>query len=302
MTDYTISGFSSTSHGSTQLGPFVGSTAKYTSFDQSEAYFRDPDPLATQGSIDNSLGFNAYKLPSTQGYGDGGKLEYFLNTNARYDIVNMKIRSTSNIDTNNRISLGGNKQEIGSGAGFGLYTRNTGFAFQGDNSFDEIGTLPTMNANTWYEITYALDWSFAQRAVLPVVSLWVDGAIAINQVTPAPGAYTELTGGEERNFRLAFFGSTPSNQGDTFFDDIRVVCGDTLPWGMGDATITNPDNLITTTYTGGAPYFVSLTAANEFTLGNFSEAPYGDVTVTPGGGDVRPSSGVVYPRGSVRLD
>lgn len=302
MTDYTISNFSSTSHGSTHLGPFDASVAKFTSFDPYQAVFRDPDPLATQGSIDSTLGTNAYKILSTQGYGDGTKLDNFLNTNARYDVVNFRVRSTTNIDANTRVGLGGNKQSLGAGAGFTIHTRSSGFGFYADNSFSEIGTKPTMNANTWYEITWVLDWSFAQRATLPVMSLWVDGAIAVNQVTPAPTSYTEMTGGEEKNFRLAFFGGAPSNQGDVFYDDFRVVCADTLPWGMGDATITNPDNLIATTYTGGAPQFESGQVFADLSISNYLSVPYGDVTVTAGGGSVRPSSGVVYPRGSLRLD
>ena len=302
MTDYTISGFLSTDQSSTHFASFDSSTAKFTSFDAYQAVFRDPDPLATQGSIDSTLGTNAYKLLATQAYGDGTKLENFLNTNARYDVVNFRVRSTTNIDANTRVGLGGNKKSLGAGAGFSIHTRNTGFGFYTDNTVIEIGTKPTMNANTWFEITWVLDWSFAQRAVLPVMSLWVDGAIAVNQVTPAPGAYTELTGGEEKNFRLAFFGGAPSNQGDVFYDDFRVACGDTLPWGMGDATITNPDNLITTTYTGGSPQFEPGQTSSDVLISNYLSSPYGDVTVTPGSGDVRPSSGVVYPRGSLRLD
>ena len=302
MTDYTISGLLSNDRSSTHAGPLDVSAAKFTSFDQYQVVFRDPDPSAVQGSIDSSLGTNAYKILSTQGYGDGSRLENFLNTNPRYDVVNFRVRSTTNIDTNTRVGLGGNKQALAAGAGFSIFTRTTGFGFYADNSFVEIGTKPTMNANTWYEITWVLDWSFAQRAVLPVMSLWVDGAIAVNQVTPAPSSYTEMTGGQEKNFRLAFFGGSPSNQGDVFYDDFRVACGDTLPWGIGDATITNPDNLIATTYTGGSPEFVSGQISSDVLLSNYLSVSYGDVTVTPGGGSVRPSSGVVYPRGSLRLD
>ena len=87
MTDYTISNFSSTSHGSTYLGPFDASVAKFTSFDPYQAVFRDFDGNATQGSIDSTLGTNAYKILATQGYGDGGALESFLNTNARYCLL-----------------------------------------------------------------------------------------------------------------------------------------------------------------------------------------------------------------------
>ena len=300
MTDYTISGFSSTNHGSTHLGPFDATSTKFTSFNPWEEKFIDPAPGATQGTIDSTLGTNAYKIVAAQGYGDGSKLSNFLNTNARYDVVNLRLRSTAAIDTNNRISIGGNRQVLSTGPGFALFTSSTGFAFYGNSSSDILGTLPTMNANTWYEITYVLDWSFAQRSSLPVVSLWVDGAIQVNQETPIV-TYSELTGDEAKNFRLANFNTAKA--GDAFYDDIRVACADTLPWGMSDAIITNPDNLMGTTYTGGTPYFVSLTAANEFTINNYNEALYGDVTVTPGaGGDVRPSSGVVYPRGSVRLD
>lgn len=227
----------------------TGGPLKSTGFDVGQTSFTDPDPAATAGAVSTDLGDRAYKVPSTSFYGDGSALSGFLNTNARYDIVNLRIRSTNAIDTNNRVSLGGNKQTIISGAGFTIYTRDTGFGFYCDGSFQEIGTKPLMNANTYYEVTYVLDWGSAQRATLPAVSLWVDGAIAVNQVTPSV-SYTELTGAGETDFRIAYSTVSQSNSGDKYWDDVRVATSDTVPWGTSDSTITNPASLMDTAYGG----------------------------------------------------
>ena len=224
----------------------------YTSFDSGQTSFTDPHLSATGGAIDTALGTNAWKVSSSDSYGDGSALVGFLSTDKRYDVVNLRIRSSNNIDTNNRLVLGGNRSElVVTGGGWGLYTRNSGFAFAGNNGFQEIGTKPTMLADTWYEITYVLDWGSAQRTTGPSVSLWVDGAIAISNVTPT-NAYTELTGVEAFNFRLPWSGSTLTSSGDKYWDDISVATGNTVPWSMTASTIANPAALMNTEYAGTA--------------------------------------------------
>lgn len=224
-----------------------GKVPNFTSFGSNDPTFTDPDPLADQGTKSDELGDSAYKVLASQGYGDGSKLNGFLSPNGRYDIVYLRIRSANAIDTNNRVSLGGNKQELTTGAGIALYTRATGFGVFGNNAFQEIGTKPVMNANTWYEITYVLDWGSVQRTSLPTVSLWVDGAIAVDQVTPS-FSYTGQSSPDDEDFRIAFSPTTLSNSGDKFWDDIRVVTANSIPWGMSDATITNPASLMDSTY------------------------------------------------------
>lgn len=219
----------------------------FTSFDAPHPTFTDPDASATGGSIDTTLGTNAWKVIATDYYGDGSKLDNFLATDGRYDVVNMRIRSTQAMDTNNRVSLGGNKQQIAAGGGFTIYTRDTGFGIYFDNSFQEVGTKPTMNANTWYEITWVADWGSAQRATKPAISLWVDGAIAIDNAT-STATYTELTGAEANNFRLAWNATVQSNSGDKFWDDIRVYTTDTLPWSMSDPVLQGPIDAMEAVY------------------------------------------------------
>ena len=237
------------------------SDVNFTSFDGGQTTFTDPHASATGGSIDSTLGTNAWKVVAANYYGDGSKLDSFLATDGRYDVVNMRIRSTQAIDTNNRLSLGGNKQALTSGGGYSIYTRNTGFGIYCNGGFQEVGTRPTMNADTWYEITWVADWGSAQRATKPAISLWVDGAIAVNNVTTT-ASYVELTGTQANDFRLVWSGVTQSNSGDKFWDDIRVYTSDTLPWGMTDATITDPAGQMDSTYSSSGVPDGSLLAWN----------------------------------------
>jgi len=225
----------------------ASSYVNYTFFDSGQSTFSDPLPSVTQGTVDASLGDNAYKVSSTVAYGDGSGLSQFLENDGRYDVVNMRIRSTNAIDTNNRVSIGGNKQELGGGGGWTIYTRDTGYGFYADAAFTEIGTRSAMDADTWYKITYVLDWGSVQRTSLPVISLWLNGSIEISQETLSV-AYSELTGPEGNNFRLANSSFGQNNQGDKFWDDIRVVSGDAIPWGMTDSTITDPAGLMDAFY------------------------------------------------------
>ena len=239
------------------------SSVNFTSFDSGQPAFTDPYSSATGGSIDSTLGTNAWKVLASDYYGDGSKLDSFLGTDGRYDVVNFRVRSAQAFNTNNRVSLGGNRADIGTtSAGFTLYTRATGFSFYGNGSFQELGTLPTMNADTWYEITWVADWGSAQRAVKPSISLWVDGAIAVNNATPSSVTYVEMTGAEANNFRFAWNSTPQSNSADKFWDDIRVYTSDTLPWGMTDATITDPAGQMDSTYITPGVYGGSLLAWN----------------------------------------
>ena len=231
------------------IGPPSGSLNS-TSFDGGQPTFADPASGVTAGTIVQVAGDNAYEVLSTVPYGDGTALSGFLNVDARYDVVNLKIRSTNAIDTNNRVSIGGNKQSTSDTTGFGLYTRNTGFGLFANSTFEEFGTRPTMNANTWYEITYVLDWGSAQRSTLPTISLWVDGAIAVSQATLSVAlTYTEKTGVAATDFRLLHISTSPSNQGTSYWDDIRVVTSNRVPWGTADATISSPAALMDAFYT-----------------------------------------------------
>ena len=176
-------------------------------------------------------GSYAYEVPAGQAYGDGSKFEGGLSdTQARYDIFSLHIRSENALSTSNRVSLGGNKSVLDSGDGWTLYTRNTGFSFYANDSYQEIGTLPTMVADTWHHVIYVLDWA-GDRSSPPAISLWVDGSQAINNVTPT-NAYSES---EDLDFYLAY--STLSGGDAKYWDDIRILQLDSIDWNMTDASL-----------------------------------------------------------------
>lgn len=225
----------------------------YTGFEAGETVFDDPGASYTAGSVDSTLGTNTYKIPASQAYGDGSRLAGFLGTNGRYDIVNFRLRSSAAIDNSNRISLGGNRKDLinASGSGWAVYTRDTGIAIcHAGGCIPEQGTKPTMLADTWYEITWVMDWGSNQRSVLGDLSLWIDGNIILSDLSPDPTGYIEPTGGDENAFRLAGFAATST--GDKYYDDFRVYTSDTLPWGFTQSTITDPAGLMDAAYQADA--------------------------------------------------
>jgi len=226
----------------------IGSAVNYTSFDPGQPALTDPAEPPVTGEVDTSLGTNAYKVVGTP-YGDGSYIEDFLGTEGRYDIVNLKIRSDLPIDGDTRFCIGGNKRRLEEGAGFTLYTRDTGFSFYGNGNFTEFGTRPEMAANQWHEITYVLDWGSAQRATTPTISLWVNGEIAADQAVVTATDYLELTGSEATRYSLSRTGSEFDDTASRWWDEIRVATGNTVPWGLSDATIANVQYLMDITYT-----------------------------------------------------
>lgn len=209
------------------------SIAKSTDFETGSRVFINPHVSATGGSVDSSLGTNAYAVPAADSYGDGSKLTNFFPLRRRYDIVNLKIRSSNPIANNNRVSLGGDVSGLTSSTGWALYTRNTGFGWYGQ-SLEEFGTRPLLNADTWYDITYVLDWS-AGRNQNPAISLWVDGAIAADNHTPS-SAFTPEP--EHTDFYIPWASDVHANAGIKYWDDIICASSDTLPWGMSDSVLS----------------------------------------------------------------
>lgn len=191
----------------------------------------------------------AYKLTSAANYGDGKYLQNVLRlTQARYDIVSLFIRSDQAFSTSNRQSLGGTKASLGAGAGWTLYTRDTGFGFYGNGAYTEVGVRPVMPADTWINVAYVLDWEQG-RNVLPKISIWVDGVLVAGNYETTH-AYTELRDGTENNFYLAYLSGTTS-AGNRWVSRIQIAQTYTLPWGMSDANV--PDiPAILDTFTRGA--------------------------------------------------
>lgn len=207
-----------------------------TNFDTGEPVPYGRASGATGGSLDTSLGTNAWKMVSGDYYGSGEKLAGFFPGRKRYDLVAVRVRSDQAFTTNNRMSLGGTKQELAFGDGWALYTRDTGFGFYGNGGFTELGTKPTMSADTWYEVTYVIDWGTGpERTLTPTLSLWVDGSIAVNSGVSA----NDMPTPDHKDFFLAYNSSSQSNSGNKFVDYVRTADVDTLPWGMSDATLTD---------------------------------------------------------------
>ena len=177
---------------------------------------------------------------STKTYGGG----YYFNSvwlapTKRYDCVSLWVYSSQTLTTSYRVGLGGQgKTEITDGPGWTIYTRDTGFGFYGDGAFTEIGTKPTLPANQWINYSYILDWANG-RDTPPVVTLWVDGAVAIDNVTPGAAyeTFPNTVEGDQEKQRLTFPFSSTGATFDHFYDDIVAVQTDTLPVGTGDATI-----------------------------------------------------------------
>lgn len=215
----------------------VGATARtLIDFETTDLSLTNPISSPT-GARQTTTVFNgsyAYEVPSGQGYGDGSKFVGGLrNTQARYDILSLHIRSDNALSTNNRVSLGGSKAVIASGSGWTLYTRDTGFGFYGDGAFQEIGTRPAMAADTWHHVIYVLDWA-GDRSSPPAISMWIDGSQTINNVTPT-NSYSQ-DASEDVNFHLVY--STGSGSGDTkYWDDIRILQYDSIDWNMTDASL-----------------------------------------------------------------
>ena len=198
------------------------------------------DPLGTvstpgfRQTATSFAGSYAYQV-NTVAYGDGSKIENGLEKLAnQYDIVSLHIRSSAALDTNNRLSLGGNKSNISSGGGWTMYTRDTGFGFYADSAFEEIGTRPTLAADTWYHVIYVLNWENS-RYNLPAISMWIDGSQVINNVTPNV-AYIYS---DSSDFNIATSSAGTGQQ--KYWDNIRILQYDSIDWAMTDASLNMSD-------------------------------------------------------------
>ena len=214
--------------------------SKLIDFETVASSLKDPLPTVASPGFRQTgttfAGSYAY-LVNNVAYGDGSKFENGLErTSSQYDIVSLHIRSAAALDTSNRVSLGGNKSSISAGGGWTIYTRNTGFGFYAENGFVEIGTRPTLAADTWYHVIYVLNWENG-RSILPAVSMWIDGSQVINNVTPSI-AY-QFTPGQDLDFHLANSG-TGSGQ-TKYWDNIRILQYDSIDWAMTDASLNMSD-------------------------------------------------------------
>jgi hypothetical protein len=281
----------------------VNGTVAYTGFEDDDPVFEGGGGgVVAPGEVISLEGNNVYKVRNIDAYGDGGYLLNAFSSSGRYDVVSMKIRATQAIDTATRMSLGGNKLELGGGDGFTIYTRDTGFSFYTSNSYDEMGIMPAMPADTWHEIVYILDWGVGgTRDSVPSVSLWVNGAIAVDNHMPDVLTYSE-PGNETELRRFSLMNDdNVQGAGEKYWDEIRVASGETIPWGMSDAVISNAPSLIDGHY-GKAQDGQALTWDQEARLwvpgeggGPSDLAGLDDVSIpSPNTGDVLSYNGAVW--------
>ena len=188
-------------------------------------------------------GSRSHQVPTGVDYGEGGYLEGVWpasDSTLRYDVVRLYIRSNGEFDTTNRLCIGANKQDVTGGTkGFAIYTRDTGFAFYSNNNYSEYGVMPSMVADTWYEIVYVLDWANGRDNIPAAFSLWVDGQIAVDSAVPANQSipYTQPDTAEHERFYFAQVSGSAASDHNRFIDDLSVRSTQSLEWLLSDATI-----------------------------------------------------------------
>jgi len=239
--------------------PTKASITNYNTGDRVNQGGFDYSNLGSDGQLPGESGYvgaedgeNVYILPPSNDHGDGSYLESFFKSEERYDVVTMRVRSASSIGSGNYLPLGGNKQTNGSSIitpdsekGWAFHMgKNSSFQLYGDG-FVEFGTCPTLNADTWYQITYVCDWGAAvDRDSEPVISLWIDGAIVVNSAAPqivGGGVVSkESTDSSRFNFYLASGSELYFNSSSRYYSSVRVLTTSNLPWNMTDTNIPDP--------------------------------------------------------------
>ena len=177
---------------------------------------------------------------SFKGTGNYGSVDFgsvLKSTNKRYDCWSVWVYPTQDADSTYRIALGGTRPALGTGPGYAIYTRDTGFGLYSGGGFVEVGTRPTIAAGQWHHFFVQVDFgsNFGLARGPANVSIWVDGAIAVNNV-----AWTrEFTDYETLNDALNFSFTTGIGTAyDKYFDDLRLCQVDTPIVSMTEATIT----------------------------------------------------------------
>lgn len=179
----------------------------------------------------------------------------FVRTDNRYDLYSMWIQPRQTPSTNYRMALGGLAQMYtGSGAGFAIYTRDTGFGIFADNAFTEVGTRPSMASNTWHHFAVQIDWGTGNtdRVNPPdFISIWVNGSIALDSYAWNL-AYTAPTGAALK--RWAFLDSTGIGW-SKFYDEMRIAQTDDPLIGMSQSSfvIANLETAIDSSLPGDGP-------------------------------------------------
>lgn len=179
----------------------------------------------------------------------------FVRTDNRYDLYSMWIQPRQTPSTNYRMALGGLAQMYtGSGAGFAIYTRDTGFGIFADNAFTEVGTRPSMASDTWHHFAVQIDWGTGNtdRVNPPdFISIWVNGSIALDSYAWNL-AYTAPTGAALK--RWAFLDSTGTGW-SKFYDEMRIAQTDDPLIGMSQSSfvIANLETAIDSSLPGDGP-------------------------------------------------
>lgn len=177
----------------------------------------------------------------TDSYGSLNFGTVLQSTTKRYDCWSFWVYNTNALNSTYRVALGGTLTALSSGAGYAIYTRDTGFGLYSNNTFNEVGTRPTIAANQWHHFAVQVDFgsSSGLTRVPASVSVWVDGSIAvINETWPqALGTYSS----ESQVLTYAWASSSAGTSHNKYYDDLRICQTDSPITSMTTSTIVEAD-------------------------------------------------------------
>lgn len=185
----------------------------------------DPLPLLGSSTVTTEQAYSGTQSLKATTSGLTATFEnVFPQRGARYDFWSFRFRPASTPSTSFRIPLGGN-QSAGTttGAGYSLYISGTNCVFSANGATQNLSTsIPAFTANTWYHFAVQLDWSTTGRRFNPRISVWIDGALRVNNVQTSaaysPAGISHLS-----------FNTGSSSSYTKYFDDIQIGQGLTSP-------------------------------------------------------------------------
>ena len=181
-------------------------------------------------------GTQSFKM--TTQYGGGWQIgSPFTNEAAKYDVISLNLYSSQELNTTYRQTLMGNKGTVQAGAGYTIYTRDTGFAFFGNGGFTEFGTRPTIPANQWNHFLVQLEWANGRRQPATGMSIWVNGELACDNADVSVVNYSAPDYSEKAQLHSLVMAYSSGVAYDRWMDDIRAAQFDTPFIPLGTATI-----------------------------------------------------------------
>ena len=114
-------------------------------------------------------------------------LDVAVDSDEVWDVFAIAFRSTTQIDTNNRIWLAGNKDQAHF-SGWAIYTKESGISWHYDNTHTEFGSVSfPLAADTWHTALIQLHWATG-RSNAPNIQVWIDGTAVNSDETSVPAA------------------------------------------------------------------------------------------------------------------